>query len=477
MKASRTGTAVLAVCSAATWLGSIAAAQQRAPGIGYVYPAGGRAGTTFQVTVGGQFLDGVREVAFSGQGLPEGGIQAKVVRLIKPLTPKQVNDLQDKLMQLRERVRTETARRRRMGLPADSMSVLIDVAKDAGISAEDIQAVEEFRRIRNDPKRQPNPQIADRLIVEITVSPQVAQGTYLFRAVGPAAVSNPLRFQVGPWREISEQEPNESDEAQRITGAFPLVINGQILPGDVDRFRFSAKKGQRLTAAVFARELIPYLADAVPGWFQATLSLQTADGKEAAYVDDYRFHPDPVLNAEIPADGDYVLEIKDAVFRGREDFVYRMAVGEIPFITAVEPAGLRQGETQTFRLDGWNLAQRTLTISAADLPPGIHALSAARMNGALGRVLFAVDTLPDVSEQEPNDALAQAQAVPLDTIVNGAVDRRGDRDFYAFTGKKGEEIVLEVTARRLGSPVDSLIRLLAPDGEQVAMGDDWEDKG
>ncbi|GAB6185416.1 PPC domain-containing protein [Thermopirellula anaerolimosa] len=477
MKASRSRTAVLAALCVATWLPAVAPAQQRTPAIGYVYPAGGQSGTTFQVTVGGQFLDGVRQIVFSGEGLPNDGIQAKVVRFIKPLTQKQVNDLQEKLMQLRERVREETSRRRRMGLPADYMSILIDVAKDAGISAEDIKALEEYRRIRNDPKRQPNPQIADRLIVEITVSPEVPQGTYLLRVAGAAAISNPLRFQVGPWREVSEQEPNEGDQPCNITGALPFVVNGQILPGDVDRFRFSAKKGQRLTAVVFARELIPYLADAVPGWFQATLSLQTADGKELVYVDDYRFHPDPVLSAEIPADGDYVLEIKDSVFRGREDFVYRMVVGDIPFVTAIEPAGLRQGETRAFRLDGWNLSRRTLTISAAELTPGIHSLSPAQMNGALGRVLFAVDSLPDIAEKEPNDGPGQAQTVPLGTVVNGAIDRAGDHDFYAFTGKKGEEVVLEITARRLGSPVDSFLRLIAPDGRQVAMGDDWEDKG
>ena len=32
-------------------------AQQNSPHIGYVYPAGGQAGTTFEVIAGGQFLD------------------------------------------------------------------------------------------------------------------------------------------------------------------------------------------------------------------------------------------------------------------------------------------------------------------------------------------------------------------------------------------------------------------------------------
>ena len=72
--------------------------------------------------------------------------------------------------------------------------------------------------------------------------------------------------------------------------------------------------------------MIPYLADAVPGWFQATLTLRDAKGKEVAYTDDFRFNPDPIITYTIPADGEYLLEIKDSIYRGREDFVYRIAV-------------------------------------------------------------------------------------------------------------------------------------------------------
>ena len=96
--------------------------------------------------------------------------------------------------------------------------------------------------------------------------------------------------------------------------------------------------------------MIPYLADAVPGWFQATLALYDASGKELAYDDDFRFHPDPVLYCEIPADGEYVLEIRDAIYRGREDFVYRITVGELPFVTEHFPAG-RSGRRRKPRVE------------------------------------------------------------------------------------------------------------------------------
>jgi len=46
-----------------------------------------------------------------------------------------------------------------------------------------------------------------------------------------------------------------------------------------------------------------------------------------------------VIICKIPQNGDYFLEINDALFRGREDFVYRLTVGEIPFIKSIFPLG------------------------------------------------------------------------------------------------------------------------------------------
>ncbi len=127
---------------------------------------------------------------------------------------------------------------------------------------------------------------------------------------------------------------------------LPVVVNGQMMPGTSDRYRFQAKKGQHLVIAADARELIPYVSDAVPGWFQADIALRDAQGKLLASADHFLFHPDPLLHYEIPGDGDYVAEIHDSIYRGREDFVYRMALGELPVITSIFPLG-EQGGTRT----------------------------------------------------------------------------------------------------------------------------------
>jgi len=65
-----------------------------------------------------------------------------------------------------------------------------------------------------------------------------------------------------------------------------------------------------------------------------------------------------VLSYEIPKDGDYLIEIKDSIYRGREDFVYRIALGELPFVTSVFPLGTRVDATTEVELKGWNLRRR-----------------------------------------------------------------------------------------------------------------------
>ena len=65
--------------------------------------------------------------------------------------------------------------------------------------------------------------------------------------------------------------------------------------------------------------------------------------REAAVADDFRFNQDPVMFYTVPADGDYTLAIRDSIYRGREDFVYRLALGEFPCITGVFPLGAPTG--------------------------------------------------------------------------------------------------------------------------------------
>jgi hypothetical protein len=77
-------------------------------------------------------------------------------------------------------------------------------------------------------------------------------------AIGSVRPLNEVKLAVGDEPEVAEHEPNDSiEEAQKVT--FPVTINGHIAGGldrgknpDEDYFRFSAKKGQKLSIDVAA---------------------------------------------------------------------------------------------------------------------------------------------------------------------------------------------------------------------------------
>jgi hypothetical protein len=452
-----------------------AQAQPNTPHLGYVYPAGGRQGTTFQVVVGGQFLVNVTNAFVSGAG-----IQTKVIEYNRPLNPKEFNDLRDRLKMLQDK--RQAARR-------DPNSTNTWTAVDEKEFAEIMNKI-----IKNPPNRQGNPAIAETVIVQATLATNAEPGERDLRLETPAGLSNPLIFRVGQLPEFSRPAAKAvnpdldsflerlgkipaTNTASETSITLPAVVNGQIMPGGVDWYRFQARKGQRLVVAVSARELIPYLADAVPGWFQAAVSLFDAQGKELDYADHYWFHPDPVLFCEIPKDGIYLLQVRDSLYRGREDFVYRIALGELPLVTGVFPLGGPAGAQTPVELTGWNLPVTNLTEDATGKEPGIYPLSISKGERIYNHQPFALDTLPECLEQEPNDSPETAQAVTLPVIVNGRIDHPGDWDVFRFEGKTGDPVVAEVSARRLDSPLDSVLKLTDAGGKQLAFNDDNEDKG
>jgi hypothetical protein len=475
-------TGVLTVIAGLFWSTTAWAQQMRTrrePHIGYAYPAGAQSGTSVQIVVGGQYLDGVTDVLIaplspevSGTEPPKGTF----VRLTKPLTNKQANDLAQKLREIQDKVRRELRQRRAGFNVVAYRQLLVKFAAEEGITEEMLKALEEFRKYRTDPKRQFNPQIAERATVLVSLSPNVQPGWYMLRLKTVNGISDPVRFHVTSWKEILESEPNDKESPTVVNEEFPVVLNGQIQPGDVDYFRIHAKKGQHLVVAVLARELIPYLADAVPGWFQATLRILDSSGREMAYVDDFWFHPDPVLAFDVPSDGDYVIEIKDAVYRGRDDFVYRIVVGEVPYVTGVFPVGGRVGENATLQLMGWNLPEKQIFLRGLKGQPGIRSLELPAWARWAHPVQFALSEWPEAMEHEPNDTPKSAEKISIGTVVNARIDRPGDQDVFRFTGTKGQKVVAEVIGRRVFSPVDSLLRILDEQGNVVGVNDDFEDK-
>src|SRR5262249_28910192 len=160
------------------------------------------------------------------------------------------------------------------------------------------------------------------------------------------------------------------------------------------------------------------------------------------------------------------LGIRDRDFRGGADMPYRLHVGEIPVVTAVFPLGVQRGTEAKVRLEGVFLGptpDATVKV-AADAAPGSRVpvpfttpLGAPLGSPRVVAVEFPVAGRPEGSPGE----------VPFPGTANGRIEAPGATQTWRFTARKGQRVLLEVHARRVGSPLDSTIEVLDAAGKPL----------
>ena len=432
-----------------------ASPQGDAPQPAYVYPAGARQGETLTVVVGGRLLQGVEEAFVSG-----GGVSTRVLSHERPLTPEERNKMKEELAEVKKNTEDPAPER----------------------------VAELERRLASLGGGAVSPALQEAVTLELSIASDAAPGPRDLRLLAPAGLAPPLVFVVGDLPEAAfpvvtaimpRPEPGSPRALAQAASAElrvtpPVVVNGQILAGESDRVRFAGKKDARLIVAVHAQTLAPYLGDGVPGWLQATVTLLDSAGRELAFADDFRSEPDPVLAFRLPGDCDYVLVLRDAIYRGREDFVYRVAIGELPFVASVFPLGGKAGTELEFTLSGCNLPAPSRRERLQDFG-GVVSLELERCLAATGAVDVEVGEMPERAEAAEVDGDG-AQALDFPVVVNGRIERAGDVDEFTFTAEAGAPLVAGVVARRLRSPLDGVLHVLGPDGKVVATSDDCADK-
>ncbi|HIF35032.1 MAG TPA: hypothetical protein EYQ75_25925 [Planctomycetaceae bacterium] len=120
----------------------------------------------------------------------------------------------------------------------------------------------------------------------------------------------------------NDQENNTPELAMPVT--MPVGINGRIeSESDIDCYVFEAKKGERLSIEVLARRHGSVL--------DSHLRILDMSGKQMQLNDDLRVgkrnYADSLIeNWTAPADGKYVIEIRDLHLRGGDSYVYFVEV-------------------------------------------------------------------------------------------------------------------------------------------------------
>jgi hypothetical protein len=310
----------------------------------------------------------------------------------------------------------------------------------------------------------------------LTAAADAALGPREIRVATPQGVSSIGLVVLVDDPVVAEGDDRTNDQpatAQSIT--LPSVICGTIGKAeDVDWYAINAHAGQRATFSVWANRLENKIHD-LQAHLDPILSIHDAQGRELA-VDDNHDFADPMLSYEFKQAGTYYLQIRDTTYAGNPNWTYVLQATGGPFATSVFPMAVNPGTTQTVKARGYNFDERqpiALKIPS-DVEPGpwLTALPTAQ-----GRTLarpLVVTQLPIVAEAgDSATSTVRSQLISAPAAISGQLGEMGDADAFMFHAKKGQGFVVEVIARRAGSAMDPVLRVLnAKDGVLAEVDDD-----
>jgi len=284
-------------------------------------------------------------------------------------------------------------------------------------------------------------------LVEVDIPADLPAGSYALGLKGPGGQTMPLPFVVDRFAAVEEQEPNDSPRTgQKVTPS--ITVAGSLgRAGDVDFFRFDARAGQQVGAQVVT----------LAKNFEPVLQLVDETGRVLAET------TNGLLGHTCDKAGTYALGIRDREYRGGA-LGYRLNMGDVPIVTSVFPLGLQRGTEAELRLEGVHLGDAKVQRfkAPADAAPGSRLPLTVNtpLGPALGNPSVIVDEFPEVLKPD-------GPTVPAPFTANGRLAKSGSADTWRFTARKGQRLIVETNARRLGSPLDTSIEILDARGQPV----------
>jgi hypothetical protein len=166
-----------------------------------------------------------------------------------------------------------------------------------------------------------------------------------------------------------------------------------------------------------------------------------------------------------------------------------------PAVSRISPLAVRPGAVTQFQLQGTGLGEfrrlwTTFPVACSkaassedgksfdcqftlprDAQVGIEAFRVVTTGGVSGLKMIMVDDLPTIAQVASNHSPVEAQQIILPVAIDGAC-RPLKSDYYALEGRAGQWLTVEVVSQRLGFALDSVLRLLDAEGNELARSDD-----
>jgi hypothetical protein len=302
----------------------------------------------------------------------------------------------------------------------------------------------------------------------LKIAPDAPLGEHQLRLRTATGVSELRTFYVVPYPIVQSKKPNNSFNSPQPID-LNVTVAGTIANEEVDYFVVQAKKGQRLTAEVEGMRL----GDAD---FDPFVEILDTHHFDLAVSDDTALAmQDPIASIIAPADGSYIIAVRECSYGGSADSKYLMFIGTFPRPMTVYPLGGQAGQDLAVQFIGDVVGPIAQTLKLPNAPIAKMNLF-AEQDGLVppSPNFFRVSPFPNVMKVEPNDTpkTATVAKVPLPLAFNGIISHPGETDYFRFTAKKDQAIEMRVIARQLRSPLDSVLTVYNADGGAMASNDD-----
>lgn len=120
-----------------------------------------------------------------------------------------------------------------------------------------------------------------------------------------------------------------------------------------------------------------------------------------------------------------------------------------------------------------DMKQKLRVIIDQEAAPGLYFIRLHDAEGATTVRPFAVGSLPETVEQEPNDSPGKPQTLPASTVINGKLNKAGDVDHFTLSLKAGQTLVASTVANTtLNSPMDAVLQVCDARGFVLLHNDD-----
>lgn len=279
--------------------------------------------------------------------------------------------------------------------------------------------------------------------IKLPATPEQKFGVFAQDAGGISP--SPMPFRLSEFGNVIEVEPNDTPQQATPVAELPAALNGVIdRPGDIDYFRFTAKKGQAFDVHCYARRLGSAL--------DSVMAIAPLSGPPIIFNDD-AVGPDSYFRFTAPEDKEYVLSVTDHLRKGGPNYFYRVEFTPVkPQVTLglakVDPLSQQR---QTIAVPRGNryaaLVAGTrrdfggeLVIGAEGLPAGL-TFTAENMAASLDVVPVVFEAAPEAQvggtlarfnarHADPNQKIQSTfmQTVPLVVGPGNSVFWRHDVD-------------------------------------------------